>query len=87
MAHFYEDIKKVTPEPELNANVPRETSVITADDIAELKNAFLEKIEMEMEKTKKEIMEMYRTAGTPEPAETINNDTNNTEKEEKEKEG
>lgn len=86
MAHFYEDIKKVTPEPELNANVPRETSVITADDIAELKNAFLEKIEMEMEKTKKEIMEMYKTAGTPEPEENIN-DTNKPEKEEKEKEG
>lgn len=85
MGHFYEDIKKVTPEPEQESNVSRETSVITADDITELKNAFLEKIEMEMEKTKKELMEMYKTAGTPEPAENIN-DTNNPEKEE-EKEG
>lgn len=85
MGHFYEDIKKVTPEPELEPNVSRETSVITADDITELKNAFLEKIEMEMEKTKKELIEMYKNAGTPEPAENIN-DTNDTEKEE-EKEG
>lgn len=86
MGHFYEDIKKVTPEPEPESNVSRETSVITADDITELKNAFLEKIEMEMEKTKKEIMEMYKNAGTPDPAENIN-ETNNPEKEEKEKEG
>lgn len=83
MGHFYEDIKKVTPEPEPATNVPRETSVITADDITELKNAFLEKIEMEMEKTKKELIEMYKTAGTPEPAENIK-EPNNEEKEEKE---
>ena len=84
MAHFYEDVEKVTPEPEKVPNVSRETSVITADDIAELKNAFLEKIELEMEKTKKEIMEMYRTAGTPAPADDIKETNEDVEKEEKE---
>jgi len=84
MGHFYEDIKKVTPEPEPDTNVSRETSVITADDITELKNAFLEKIEMEMEKTKKELMEMYKNAGTPEPAENIKEPNNEGKEEEKE---